>query len=132
GSFQARATLKKVPVAGGPPIAICSVTNTPRGATWARDGTIIFATSDPTTGLLRVPADGGTVSVLTRPNHARGEGDYIFPELIPGTTSVLFTIIAADGLLQNAQVAEFYLERKHQDAILARGLQRAYSSDRPL
>src|SRR5206468_8050002 len=87
-------TLKKVAITGGPPVTLARL-DAPRGATWAPDDTLIVATSDSTTGLLRVPASGGAPTVLTRPNHALGEADHLWPELLPGGRAVLFTITAA-------------------------------------
>ena len=40
------------------------------------DGTIIFATTNATTGLQRIAAAGGEPTVLTRPNRAAGEADH--------------------------------------------------------
>ena len=68
----------------------------PRGATWAPDDTIIFATTDAATGLQRVAAAGGPTTVLTRPDRAQGEADHLWPELLPGGRAVLFTITAVD------------------------------------
>ena len=59
-------TLKKVSASGGPVVPIASWSSS-RGATWAQDDRIIFATSDPATGLRRMSAAGGVVTVLTRP-----------------------------------------------------------------
>ena len=71
-------TLKKVVITGGPPITLASLDdNAPRGATWAPDDTIIFATGNTATGLQRVSAAGGTPDVLTRPDHAQGEADHL-------------------------------------------------------
>ena len=96
--FDEGGTLKKVALAGGP---VKTVLNTglggSSGATWAPDDTIIFTTLDPTTGLLRVSADGGDVAVLTRPALARGELDHLWPEMLPGGLAVLFTITATGG-----------------------------------
>jgi hypothetical protein len=47
-------TLKKVAMNGGPPLTICNIKGAPRGASWVTND-IVFATSDSTTGLLRVP-----------------------------------------------------------------------------
>ena len=69
------------------------------------DDTIIFATSDPDTGLQRVSAGGGAVSGLTQPAPARGELDHLWPEMLPGGRSVLLTITATTGGLAAAQVA---------------------------
>ena len=128
GFFDSAIALKKVPVTGGPPVTICQITTNPRGATWGRDGTIVFATSDSTSGLLRVSADGGEVTVLTRPNREHGEADHIFPELIPGTQRVLFTIISADGQLDKAQLAVFDLLQRTQKTVMSGGFNAHYVS----
>ena len=97
-------TLKKVALTGGPPVTIAH-TGQVFGATWAPDDTIIFATSDPATGLQRVSAAGGAVSGLTQPAPARGELDHLWPEMLPGGRAVLMTITATTGGLAAAQVA---------------------------
>ena len=97
-------TLKKVAITGGPPVTIAQ-TGAVFGATWGPDDTIIFATSDPDTGLQRVSAGGGAVTGLTQPAPARGELDHLWPEMLPGGRSVLLTITATTGGLAAAQVA---------------------------
>jgi serine/threonine-protein kinase len=87
-------TLKKVSITGGPAIEVTHLDAPLRGATWATDDAMIFATD---TGLQRVPAAGGTPVVLTKPDHARGEVRHLWPEVLPGGRAVLFTITAAGG-----------------------------------
>ena len=58
------------------------------------DDTIIIATNNATNGLQRVPAAGGPRTVLTRPDRAQGEGDHLWPEMLPGGRAALFTITA--------------------------------------
>ena len=53
---------------------------------------MVFADSDPATGLLSVPASGGQPKVLTRPDAAKAEGDHWFPFMLPNGRGVLFTI----------------------------------------
>jgi serine/threonine-protein kinase len=84
--------LKKVPLDGGPPITLCGISGAPRGASWGSDNNIVFATSDPSTGLLSVPAGGGEPKVLTKPDHAKGEIDHLYPFVLPGARAVLFTV----------------------------------------
>ena len=98
-------TLRKISITGGPPITLARLDGIPLGATWAPDDTIIFATSNPATGLQRVSAAGGTAEVLTRPDHAQGEADHVWPEILPGGRAVLFTITSQTGGLETAQVA---------------------------
>ncbi len=88
--FFADGKLKKVPVGGGAPIALCDV-SAPRGATWLEDDSIVFC-PEYTSGLLRISAGGGTAEVLTRPDVPHGERTHRWPEALPGGADVLFTI----------------------------------------
>src|SRR5262245_26782788 len=97
--------LKKVAVTGGPTIDVSKLDGPSRGATWGEDDTIIAASAAPTTGLLRIPANGGVPTVLTRPNRDTGEADHLFPQFLPGGKAVLYTITALNGEIEAAQVA---------------------------
>jgi eukaryotic-like serine/threonine-protein kinase len=80
-----------VPIAGGTPIAICSVASTGRGGTWGPDGTIVFATGDVNfRGLLRVSANGGTPEPFATPD---AFGAYGWPSFLPDGRSVLFSAL---------------------------------------
>jgi eukaryotic-like serine/threonine-protein kinase len=95
--------LKKVAIAGGPPVTICEFKGVGSGATWDADNDIVFATNDVTSGLWRVPARGGMPKRLTTPDAARHEGNHVYPRMLPGGRGVLFTI--ATDRPENAQVA---------------------------
>ena len=103
-------TMKKVAITGGPPVTVCTIEGVPRGATWSEDGTIIFATSSPATGLQRVSAARGEPIVLTKPDRERGEADHMWPEMLPGSGAVLFTITPAGGSIVNSKVAVLDLQ----------------------
>jgi serine/threonine-protein kinase len=94
------------------------------GATWAPDNTIIFADRDRATGLQRVSAAGGDVTVLTRPDQTRGELDHLWPEMLPGGRAVLFTISAMTGGPDADQVAVLDLATG-TSTVLVRGGSRA-------
>ena len=99
-------SLKKVAVTGGPAIMLAMLDNNGRGSTWAPEDTIIFATQNVATGLLRVTAAGGPAAVLTRPDRAQGELDHLWPEMLPGGRAVLFTITAVTGGLGGLDAAQ--------------------------
>jgi serine/threonine-protein kinase len=130
-------TLRKVAITGGPPITIASLDSTLEGATWAPDDTIIFATGGLATELQRVSATGGTPQVLTRPERAQGEADYVLPDILPGGRAVLFTIESQTGGLDAAQVAVRDLRTGMQKVLLRGGSHAHYvgsglgSSKRP-
>ena len=97
--------LKRVAIAGGPPLTI--VARTERfvsGATWGPDGTIVYGDNEPGKGLFSVPSTGGMPKLLTIPDQAHGEWDHILPEFLPGGTAILFTIRRSEGQ-RSAQVA---------------------------
>jgi tRNA A-37 threonylcarbamoyl transferase component Bud32 len=84
--------LVKVALAGGPLTPICQLAGEAVGATWAPGDTIIFAGDS---GLMDVPAAGGTPRVIARPDS--GES-FSFPEALPGGSGVLFGIVGHDEL----------------------------------
>jgi Tol biopolymer transport system component len=98
-------TLRKIPTSGGAAVTVAMMDGPSRGAAWGPDDTIVFATAEPDTGLQLVASGGGPVTVLTRPDHARGELDHVQPAWLPGGRSVLFTILSARGGLDAAKIA---------------------------
>jgi len=89
--FVTPTELKKVAVAGGTPLTLCPV-NLSRGASWGEGGTIVFAIS-PASGLMQIPAAGGTPRELT--TLQEGEISHRWPQFLPGGRKVLFTSYAS-------------------------------------
>ena len=125
GPVTQRTTLRKVSMSGGSPLVVCTMTGASRGASWGPDDSIIFATSDPATGLLRVPAGGGEPEVLTKPDTTRGERDHYFPSVLPGARGVLFTI-ATGGGVANREVAVLDLKNGQRKTVIRSGSQAEY------
>ena len=119
--------IKRVGMSGGASVTLGRVEASPRGAVWAPDDTILFATSNPTTGLQRV-ALGGTPEVLTRPDRAQGEADHLWPEMLPGGRAVLFTITMQSGGLDEAQVAVLDLQSGTRKVLVRGGSHGHYVS----
>ncbi|MBI1791187.1 MAG: PD40 domain-containing protein, partial [Acidobacteria bacterium] len=63
----------------------------PQGGTWNEDTTILYAASLGS-GLLLIPASGGTTESLTKPDGAANGYAHVFPQALPGGRSLLFTI----------------------------------------
>jgi protein kinase-like protein/WD40 repeat protein len=117
-------SIYKISVTGGPPIAICQIAGPPRGASWGDDNTIIVASNDPSTGLLRVPSAGGEPQVLTKPDPSKEESDHHFPFVLPGGRAVLFTIVT--GEIANARIAVLDLKTGQQKVLIRGGSQAEY------
>lgn len=88
--FWSHGEIKKVPVAGGPPVVVCRALDM-LGASWGDDGTIVFA-GGPGQPLSVVSADGGTPRPLTTLAAARGEVQHVFPQALANGRGVVFTV----------------------------------------
>jgi serine/threonine-protein kinase len=120
GFFDTVNVLKKVSMGGGPAVTITTVDGNSRGAAWVSDDVIVFATLTNATGLQQVSANGGPITVLTRPNRTQGELDHLWPEPLPGRRAVLFTILPASGGADRGEVAVLDLATGTQK-VLVRG-----------
>ena len=89
-AFFAQGQLQKAEIAGGTPILLAEAA-VPFGGTWNQDDTIIY-TASINSGLLRIPASGGTPETLTKPDGAAQGYAHVSPQVLPGGRSVLFTI----------------------------------------
>ena len=98
--YFADGQLKKIAIAGGSPIALAPA-ESPHGATWTRDGHIVFAGSAGG-GLSLVPAGGGRVAPLTMP--AAGDAAHRWPDALGDGSAVVFTI-ASDAAHPDRQYA---------------------------
>jgi eukaryotic-like serine/threonine-protein kinase len=125
GFFDGTGALKRVEGTGGPPLTVGRAIGNPRGASWSTDDTIIFATDNTTSGLLRVAAGGGAPQVLTMPNLDQGEQDHYWPEVLPGGQAVLFTIMTGGGL-NDAQIAVLDLRTQRQKILIRGGSHARY------
>ena len=101
--FFADGKLKKVSVVGGTPVTLCDA---PAGATgaWAPDDSIIFALNT-WSGLMRVPAAGGTPQPFTRLDTSKGEKTHRRPEILPGGKAVVYASGSPDGRQWDSTIA---------------------------
>jgi Tol biopolymer transport system component len=85
----ANGRLSKIPAEGGRPYGLGTSLGA-GGATWMRDGTIVFAPiySD---GLFRMSSEGGASERITTPDRESGELGHWWPEELPGRNHVIFT-----------------------------------------
>ena len=88
--FFARGQLQKIAVRGGTPVQIAPATF-PFGGTFTDDGSVVYV-PDEVSGLRLIRPGGGNVEVLTKPDGADAGFAHIWPQAVPGTEYVLFTI----------------------------------------
>src|SRR5262249_60125409 len=88
-AFFASGQLKKVNIAGGPPVVLCEATSG-RGGAWNRDNMIVFAPA-PSGPLQRVASAGGIPQAASTLDEAYGESSHRFPSFLPGGRHFIFT-----------------------------------------
>jgi serine/threonine-protein kinase len=111
--------LKKVSIAGGAPIVLCSARN-PWGVSWAPENMIFYGQG--TEGIWRVSADGGKPE-----NVVKVEANQIAsaPQLLPGGRAVLFTL-AHPGELNARQIVVQLLDTGKRHVVVESGTDARY------
>ena len=93
--FTNTGELKKVSLSGGNPLTLLDKINGGQWAfgAWVDSGTIVFAAISGKDGLQRISSDGGAPQKLTSLDPAKGESAHSLPQLLPGTGTVLFSVV---------------------------------------
>jgi Tol biopolymer transport system component len=93
--FFAGTKLQTVGFDGGPPRVVAESALDDMGSSWGTDDVIVFASYGA--GLSRVPAAGGDSKVLTELDWEAGEVQHRWPQVLPGGTTVQFTVATDKG-----------------------------------
>ena len=86
--FFAGGSLRTISASGGPAQPLCSERQI-FGASWNRDGVIIFAARG---GLWQIPATGGDAKPLATPDPSRQEVSYLYPFFLPDDRHFLYLV----------------------------------------
>jgi eukaryotic-like serine/threonine-protein kinase len=108
--FCTRDGLKKVSLAGGPPVALYD--GTVLGADWGADDTIVFGSDS---GLMRISAAGGKPQPITTSNPGKR---HMWPTILPGGRGVLFTVWEGSPNAGIGQIAAVALETRKERILL--------------
>jgi Tol biopolymer transport system component len=91
-AFFSEGKLKKADVSGGPAETIAE-TPVFLGGSWGRTGEIVFSGR---TGILRVPATGGTPAAVTAVDKTRNESAHLLPTFLPDGRHFLYLRLFGD------------------------------------
>jgi eukaryotic-like serine/threonine-protein kinase len=86
-AFFSEEKLKKIPVGGGA-VQVLATVVTSRGGSWGPNDTILFSSGN--SGIFRVPASGGPLTPVIRPDLPRQEGALRFPQFLPDGRHFLY------------------------------------------
>jgi eukaryotic-like serine/threonine-protein kinase len=121
--FFAQGRLKKAAVAGGVPQDICPAGDA-IGGTWGSDDLIYF-TPLWTKGIWRVSAGGGQAELVTAPEPSKSERAYLWPEVLPGGKTVLFTAWTG-GSFDGAHIVAYRLDTHEKRTLIEGGTYARY------
>ena len=94
--FFTPSTLKRIALDGVESKVIANAAGAGGGATWNRDGVIVFA-SGQDVGLSRVSAEGGPVTELTRLDVSRNESAHLSPVFLADGKHFAFRILGTEN-----------------------------------
>src|SRR5262249_36544595 len=123
---QSAGTLKRVSIGGGPARDVTKAFDL-RGASWAPDGSLVFA-PDKQGGLMRLPPGGGTPTPLTTPDKTKGEESHVWPQVLPDGTAALFTVEIAGKPFDEARIECVELATGRRHVVLDGGTGARYAS----
>jgi serine/threonine protein kinase len=114
-AFVASHTLKRIEIAGGPPVKVADVPSADRfdSGTWSADGIILLACS---CGLERVAVASGEVTRLRAVDKAANEKAYSSPQFLPDGDRFLYFVASDDAKVQGVYVSS--LSRPDQRTLL--------------
>jgi serine/threonine-protein kinase len=92
--FFAGGRLQKLALDGSAPTTLVELpSQLGRGASWAPDGTIVYATWPSESGLSRVSEAGGETEILTTIDAGANEAAHRWPHVLPNGRGVVFTTL---------------------------------------
>ena len=116
--FFARGKLRTITIAS---LATRELADSPvgRGGSWADDGFIYYAPGN-TTGIMKVPSDGGTPVAVTMLDRAKGEVSHRWPQMLPDGRAMLMTVWTGPAR-DNKSVQVIRLDSGSRETIAAGG-----------
>jgi serine/threonine protein kinase/Tol biopolymer transport system component len=112
-AFWADGKLKKISIAGGPPVDLCEAVVLAPG-TWSRYGTILFPSRANPYGLFRVSDDGGEAVRVTS---CKPEEEHRGPWFLPDGRRFLYTVNSNPGATKRCELRLGSLDSKESRTV---------------
>jgi dipeptidyl aminopeptidase/acylaminoacyl peptidase len=127
-AFFAGGALRKIPAEGGAPVTLADA-RAPRGASWVKDGSLVYSPLY-NSGLWRVPATGGAPVAVTTLDTAKGERTHRWPQALPDGRTVIFTVglTSSPGDYDGANIDAVRLDTGERRTVLHGARMARYSS----
>jgi Tol biopolymer transport system component len=124
-AFFADGKLKKIAAQGGSPAVICDGRGQ-LGASWGDNGNIVIAGRGGA-GLQKVSSSGGTPAALTALDAQKGETSQRWPQVLPGSKDVIFTVESTNtNTFDDADIVAYSVASGKTKTILHGGFHAEY------
>jgi Tol biopolymer transport system component/DNA-binding winged helix-turn-helix (wHTH) protein len=124
--FYVAGDLKRVPLDGGQPVTLQNDASDPVGATWAADGTLVFARR-LLEGLTWIPP-GEKARKLTQLHETDAERSHLWPHFLPGDEHAVFTVWRG-GSIRGCDLELLHVASGQRRALVDGGSDARYLSD---
>jgi len=114
-AFFAGGKLRRIEIAGGPPVTLCEERR-PRGGSWSSEDILLFANER---NLLCIPASGGAPVNVTEIDPSRKEAGHAFPQFLPGGRRFLYLVRSPDPNTRGIYVGSLDHPREHRRLVAA-------------
>src|SRR6185436_3775430 len=115
-AFFAQGKIKRMAVGGAAMQIVASEVIDPRGGAWSSDGNIYYTPTN-TSGLYKVPAAGGTPTVLTTLDPRKDEISHRWPQVLPDHQWLLYTIWTGPGMDERRIVVQSLVTGERHDLL---------------
>jgi Tol biopolymer transport system component len=113
-AFQQDGKLKKVDIAGGPPVTLCDAPQAFAGGAWNQDGVIIFGSRNG--ALMQVSAAGGVPTPVTKLDERHQESTHALPSFFPDGKHFVYLRRSSNAEFSGIYVGELGVQPEKQDA----------------
>ena len=118
--FFTTTELKKVPLAGGSPIAVSHVSPVTAGGAWGADGRIVL-TLTVNDGLAHVPDGGGAIEPLSPLDAKRREHSHLWPQILHDGRGILVTMVRGEDFSDFGSAEIVVLESNGHRTVVLEG-----------
>jgi serine/threonine-protein kinase len=126
--FFSTGKLRKIPVSGGASTVLEAATDN-RGATWGKEGDIVFVPQS-NTGLMHIREGGGGARELTKVDTTKNERTHRWPFFLPDGKTVIYTVGTMDSpdFYDDAVIEAVNIETGVRKVIMKGGCSAQYAS----
>jgi len=126
--FQEGTQIKRIDLNGTSTTILYSKSTGP-GLSWGKDGNIYFSPGLGSDGIWRISSNGGKPEQLTFIIDSLGENAHSFPQLLPDSKTILFTVLGPSGGSLDSKIVIQKLQSGERKVLIDKAISGQYLSN---